>query len=156
MDTHAGSGLETEHAVAIWSLLREQACSRARDQFTIEVARAQLSHAQARFLLELNEPLSQRQLARRLQYDPSNITALADAMEGRQLVERRPDASDRRFRLVVLTKAGERLRSELAARLSEPVPALLGLSAAEQADLLRLLRKAFDDEQASNRDGDSS
>jgi DNA-binding MarR family transcriptional regulator len=156
MDTHAGSRLETEHAVAIWSLLREQACSRARDQFTVEVVRAQLSHAQARFLLELNEPLSQRHLARRLQYDPSNITALADALEARQLVERRPDASDRRFRLVVLTEAGERLRSALAARLAQPDPAILRLSAGDQAELLRLLRIAFDDGHASNRDDHSS
>ena len=152
MDRQVGiGGVEIDRASAIWSLLRERACSLARDQFATEVARVQLSHSQARFLLELDVPLSQRQLARRLQYDPSNITALADALEARGLVERRPDPSDRRFRLVALTPVGARLRSELSARLAQPAEALAQLSAAEQGELLRLLRKAFatGDEKAS-------
>src|SRR5688572_9598810 len=144
MDRQVGiGGVEIDRASAIWSLLRERACSLARDQFATEVARVQLSHSQARFLLELDEPRSQRQLARRLHYDPSNITALADALEARGLVERRPDPSDRRFRLVALTEAGGRHRSDLMSRLAQPADALARLSTAEQRELLRLLRVAF-------------
>src|SRR5687767_16024162 len=108
--TRQGQPETDQAAVAIWSLMREQACAQARDQFATEVARAHLSHSQARLLLELDQPLAQRQLARRLQYDPSNITALADALETRGLIERRPDPADRRFRVVALTPAGESLR----------------------------------------------
>ena len=138
---------KTNLAAAIWSLLREHACSLARDQFALEVGRAELSHSQARLLLELDEPLSQRQLARRLGYDPSNITALADALETRGLVERRPDPFDRRFRLVALTSSGERRRSDLGARLAQPVAGLARLSVKDQQELLRLLRLAFGDTQ---------
>jgi DNA-binding MarR family transcriptional regulator len=143
--TRRGTHGETEFAVAIWSMLRQQACSQARDQFALEVGRAELSHSQARVLLELDQPLSQRQLARQLRYDPSNITALADALEARGLIERRPDPSDRRFRLVALTPAGERLRSDLGARLAQPVDGLARLSVKDQQELLRLLRLAFGD-----------
>lgn len=140
--TRAGRG-KSNQLVAIWTLLREHACARAREQFTAEVARVRLSASQARVLLELDAPLAQRQLARQLQYDPSNITALADALEVRGLIERRPDPNDRRYRLVALTHAGARLRSELGARLSEPVDGLGRLSVDEQRELLRLLRRAF-------------
>jgi DNA-binding MarR family transcriptional regulator len=145
--TRYGTQEDTELAVAIWSMLREHACVHARDQFAQEVGRAELSHSQARLLLELDEPLSQRQLARRLRYDPSNITALADALETRGLIERRPDPSDRRFRLVALTAAGVRLRSDLRARLARPTEGLAQLPVTDQQELLRLLRLAFSETQ---------
>ncbi|TME23462.1 MAG: MarR family transcriptional regulator, partial [Chloroflexi bacterium] len=92
----------------------------------------------------LARPESQRELARRLHYDPSNITSLADSLEARGLIERRADASDRRFRLLALTPAGERLRATLEERLAQPPAFLRRLTPAEQKQLLQLLTKIFD------------
>ena len=84
---------------ALWKLLRDDAFASLRDDFTARVAECALSLSQGKLIRELAKPQSQRELARRLHYDPSNITALADSLEARGLIERRTDASDRRFRL---------------------------------------------------------
>ena len=129
---------------ALWKLLRDDAFASLRDDFTARVAECSLSLSQGKLLRELARPQSQREIARRLHYDPSNITALADSLEARGLIERRADASDRRFRLLALTPEGERRRAALEARLAEPPEFLNRLSHAEQKQLLQLLAKVFD------------
>jgi DNA-binding MarR family transcriptional regulator len=79
----------------------------------------------------------------RLGYDPSNITALADALEARGLVERRPDPSDRRVRTLARTAEGERVNRDLEESLSNPPEAFNRLTPHEQAQLLKLLSKVF-------------
>ena len=133
-------------AEALWKLLRDDAFASLRDDFTARVAECTLSMSQGKLIRELHQPQSQRELARRLHYDPSNITALADSLEARGLLERRPDASDRRFRLLALTSEGERLRTELEDRLAQPPTFLDRLTPAEQKQLLTLLAKIFDTE----------
>jgi DNA-binding MarR family transcriptional regulator len=81
--------------------------------------------------------------ALRLGYDPSNITALADALEARGLVERRTDPSDRRVRTLARTAEGERVTHDLEESLSNPPEAFSRLSPEEQEQLLRLLSKVF-------------
>jgi DNA-binding MarR family transcriptional regulator len=49
---------------------------------------------------------SQQALAERLGVPPSRMVALIDDLEGRGLVERRPDPEDRRIRAVHLTRRG--------------------------------------------------
>lgn len=128
----------------LWKLLRDAAFASLRDDFAGRMAECDLSLSQGKLLRELAQPQSQRELARRLHYDPSNITSLADSLEARGLIERRADKSDRRFRLLALTAAGEQLQSSLEARLAEP-PAFLGrLTPSEQKELLELLSKLFD------------
>jgi DNA-binding MarR family transcriptional regulator len=107
--------------------------------------------SQGKLVRELQQPQSQRELARRLHYDPSNINALADSLEDRGLVERRPDASDRRFRLLALTPDGERLRATLEANLAQPPSFLDRLTPTEQKQLLALLAKVFDTERRQAR-----
>lgn len=131
-------------AEALWKLLRDDAFASLRDDFTARVSECSLSLSQGKLIRELARPQSQRELARRLHYDPSNITALADSMEARGLIERRPDASDRRFRLLALTPEGERLRAALETRLAEPPEFLNRLTPGEQKQLLQLLAKVFD------------
>ena len=138
--------IERKPAEALWKLLRDDAFASLRDDFTARVAECSLSMSQGKVIRELHQPQSQRELARRLHYDPSNITALADSLEARGLVERRPDASDRRFRLLALTLEGERLRTTLEARLAQPPLFLDRLTPAEQKQLLTLLAKIFDPE----------
>jgi len=108
------------------------------------VAGCGLSLPQGKLIRELARPESQRDLARRLHYDPSNITSLADSLEARGLIERRADAADRRFRLLALTPAGEQLQASLEERLAQPPAFLQRLTQDEQKQLLLLLTKIFD------------
>src|ERR1700737_4308924 len=130
-------------AEVLWALLRDNAFASLRDDFTTRVAECTLSLSQGKLIRELARPQSQRELARRLHYDPSNITSLADSLEARGLLERRTDASDRRFRLLALTPEGERLRASLEELLAQPAHFLDPLSLAEQKQLLQLLAKVF-------------
>jgi MarR family transcriptional regulator, organic hydroperoxide resistance regulator len=143
--------IERKPAQALWKLLRDDAFASLRDDFTARVAECSLSLSQGKLVRELARPQSQRELARRLHYDPSNITALADSMEARGLIERRADASDRRFRLLALTPEGERLRALLEKRLAEPPHFLDQLTATEQKQLLQLLAKIFETERRRAR-----
>jgi DNA-binding MarR family transcriptional regulator len=136
--------IKREPAEALWALLRDNAFASLRDDFANRVSECEVSLSQGKLIRELARPQSQRELARRLHYDPSNITALADSLEARGLLERRADASDRRFRLLALTPEGERLRSLLEDRLAQPPAFLDRLTHAEQVQLLDLLGKVFE------------
>ncbi|TME47850.1 MAG: MarR family transcriptional regulator [Chloroflexi bacterium] len=142
---------ERKPSEALWKLLRDDAFASLRDDFTARVAECSLSLSQGKLVRELAQPQSQRELARRLHYDPSNITALADSLESRGLIERRADASDRRFRLLALTPDGERLRVSLEERLAQPPNFLDRLTPTEQKQLLQLLAKIFDTERRRPR-----
>jgi DNA-binding MarR family transcriptional regulator len=87
--------------------------------------------------------MPQREAALQLGYDPSNITALADVLEAKGLLERRLDPSDRRVKTLARTAEGERLVRELEESLSRPPESLSRLSPDEQEQLLHLLSKAF-------------
>jgi DNA-binding MarR family transcriptional regulator len=136
-------GPQPRLAEEIWRLLLEPGFSAIRDHVSSSFAHYRLSPAQALLLRELDRPVSQRILARRLGHDPSNVTALADALEARGLVERRMDAADRRVRTLVRTPAGERVKQQLDERLFQAPDALCSLTEREQQQLLRLLRKVF-------------
>ena len=143
--------VEQKPAQALWKLLRDDAFASLRDDFAARVAECSLSLSQGKLIRELAKPQSQRELARRLHYDPSNITALADSLEARALIERRADASDRRFRLLALTPEGERLRASLEERLAQPPQFLDRLTPTEQKQLLQLLAKIFETERRRPR-----
>lgn len=136
--------VEGKTAQALWKLLRDDAFTSLRDDFVARVTECSLSMSQGKLIRELARPQTQRELARRLHYDPSNITTLADSLEARGLIERRPDASDRRFRLLALTPEGERLRASLEELLARPPHFLDRLSLGEQKQLLHLLTKIFE------------
>ena len=88
----------------------------------------------------VGEAVPMRDLAGRLHCDPSNVTFLADRLEERGLVERRPDPSDRRVKLLALSPAGVAVRMRIvqAAATSSP---FARLSPADQQRLYRLLNK---------------
>src|ERR1700674_4030908 len=113
-----------------WALLVQVAFERVHAHFAATVAELDLAPVQAKALHELNlePPISMRELAERLKADPSNVTGLIDRLEARGLVERRPDPSDRRIKGLALTAAGARLRERLFARLYSAPPAVAGLS----------------------------
>lgn len=87
-------------------------------------------------------PLSQSELGQKVLRSGGSVTAMVDHLEGRALVERRRDESDRRVIRVHLTPAGRRLIQRVFPRhVERVVEALSGLTAAEQDELGRLCRK---------------
>lgn len=100
-----------------------------------------LTFQQALALRHLEERAPMRGLAENLRCDASYITSIADALEARGLVRRRPDPSDRRVKQLELTAEGRKLKGELEGRLLEDSPLFRGLSEAEQGTLNDLLHK---------------
>jgi DNA-binding MarR family transcriptional regulator len=127
----------------IWKLLVEHGFEILKDHIHSHMVESGLSSAQACLLKDLGRPMSQREAARQLGCDPSNITALADALEARGLVERRLDSSDRRIRTLARTPAGEEAARILEDGIMRPPAEIARLSPEDQVELLRLLRKVF-------------
>ena len=86
--------------------------------------------------------INQRRLADALQLNPSQIVALVDDLVGDGLVERRPDETDRRNRLVCATEKG-RIRYAEARALADGALnlTLRPLDDSERATLHALLRR---------------
>ena len=93
----------------------------------------------------VGEAVPMRDLADRLHCDPSNVTFLADRLEERGLIERRPDLSDRRVKLLALTTAGLAVRTRIVQAAATRSP-LARLSPADQQRLRRLLDKCLQPE----------
>jgi DNA-binding MarR family transcriptional regulator len=75
--------------------------------------------------------------------DASYVTAIADQLEERGLIERRPHASDRRIKSLALTDEGRRVRDQILVDLWTTVPSLAGLTVAERRELRRILEKSI-------------
>ncbi|PLW73405.1 MarR family transcriptional regulator [Streptomyces sp. SCUT-3] len=115
-----------------------------------------LTGAQARVLSLLSHrPMPMRKVAVRLKCEPSNITGIVDRLEARDLVERRPDPSDRRVKLAAVTEEGRRTEERLRASLDFAREPLARLTEQERATLRDLLRRMLG-ENAENADGDES
>jgi DNA-binding MarR family transcriptional regulator len=89
-------------------------------------------------------PQSQRDLCRRLGFDPSDMVAIIDALEADGHARRERDPADRRRHAIVMTPAGRAWYDEVVAGLPERMAALLpGLSPGELDTLLELLVRAL-------------
>src|SRR5262245_37333315 len=97
-------------------------------------------------LIEPERPLPMGQLAASLACHASNVTGLVDRLESRGLVRRSPSVEDRRVKVLVLTPSGVRVRAVLSETLLAPPAGLDRLSAREQQDLARLLRRLLEGE----------
>jgi DNA-binding MarR family transcriptional regulator len=89
-------------------------------------------------------PRKMSELANALFCDNSNVTGIVDRLEERGLVRREAAAGDRRVKLLVLTKEGERMRVGITKRMSEPPPPIASLPVKDQRALRDILRKAID------------
>ncbi len=89
--------------------------------------------------LEAQGPITQRELATALRIQPSNLVALLDQLEERELLVRAPDPADRRRHRVELTAAGRRAvkRARHATRRAEGE--MLGPLSAEERRQLKML-----------------
>ncbi|ELP70096.1 MarR family winged helix-turn-helix transcriptional regulator [Streptomyces turgidiscabies] len=111
--------------------------ARYHEEYEEAATRHSLTGAQARLLSLLSlGPLPMRQLARKLRCEPSNVTGIVDRLESRDLVERRPDPSDRRVKLAACTDEGRRVARSLRDSLDFAREPLAGLSE-EERELLR-------------------
>ncbi|WP_282610563.1 MarR family winged helix-turn-helix transcriptional regulator [Pelagibius sp. Alg239-R121] len=66
-----------------------------------------------------NEPQSGSEMGSRLQMDSATITGVIDRLEAADLVERRPDPSDRRIHRLFLTRRGRSLQKPLDRAMDE-------------------------------------
>jgi DNA-binding MarR family transcriptional regulator len=96
-------------------------------------------------LIEPDEPLPMGRLAETLRCDASNVTGLVDRLEARGLVQRQPSVGDRRVKVIQLTPAGSRLRTQLLRRMTGSACSLSRLSASDQRALVRILKALVDD-----------
>jgi DNA-binding MarR family transcriptional regulator len=104
-------------------------------------------------LVQANDGVTARQLARALAVSPPNIAVWLDRLESRGWVERQRSAADGRLQHIRITADGAALASRAAKALLEAEQLMLaGLSAAERAMLVELLHKAAQARQ--RRDGE--
>jgi DNA-binding MarR family transcriptional regulator len=89
-------------------------------------------------------PRKMSELAQALFCDNSNVTGIVDRLEERELVRREAAEGDRRVKLLVLTKEGERMRIELTKRMAEPPPPIASLSEKDQRELRDILKRAVE------------
>ena len=103
-----------------------------------------LTLAQCKVLcyLQRNEGISQVRLAYLTDTDPMTLVRILDRMEGDGLIERRPDAADRRARRLYLQSSAIPVLEEIW-RVSDCARAesLSGLSAADGAQLMSLMQR---------------
>jgi DNA-binding MarR family transcriptional regulator len=89
-------------------------------------------------------PRKMSELADALFCDNSNVTGIVDRLEERELVRREAAKGDRRVKLLVLTKEGERMRVEITKRMAEPPPPIASLSEKDQRALRDILQRAIE------------
>ena len=101
-----------------------------------------LSMARTKVLMRLHEqgPTRQSVLAADFGLSPHSITDIVDALERLGMAERRPDATDRRAKLVAITDAGETSLGVAYATRERLLKQVFGaLSQEDRATFLRLL-----------------
>ena len=154
VDCRRGSRLAGSVSVAdqAWALLLRVGFELVSAHFASAIAEVDLAPAQARALheLDLEQPISMRELAERLKADPSNVTGLIDRLEARGLVERRPHPSDRRIKALALTASGAKLRARLFGLLYTAPPAVAALAGRDQRALRDVLQRVV-----ANSSGDA-
>ncbi|MEU1622189.1 MarR family transcriptional regulator [Streptomyces sp. NPDC005722] len=99
-----------------------------------------LTVPQVTALREMTGPMTMRELAERMNCEPSNTTFVIDRLEKQGLVERRAHPTDRRAKQLVLTGEGSSLRDQVLEVLAQDSP-LAGLDPQEQLLLRDLLER---------------
>jgi DNA-binding MarR family transcriptional regulator len=102
-----------------------------------------LTAPQAQLLCVLQDgPLGMAELSSMVRLERSSLTGLVDRAEQRELVERRPDPTDRRAVKVVLTPSGRRTVNRFHTQVTQRLcSTLTGLSDTERERFNRTLAK---------------
>jgi DNA-binding MarR family transcriptional regulator len=122
----------------VWLLMSDLVLDHQRRR---EVSEALgISFGRSRALRRLaRRPLSMGEFAAALAIDPPNATVVVDDLEALGLVRRRPHPTDRRAKLVELTRKGKDLARRADDILSAPPPALSALDPDDLEALRRIL-----------------
>jgi DNA-binding MarR family transcriptional regulator len=103
-------------------------------------------------LRDSESPPTMGELSAELEIPLSSATRMADGLVRAKLVQRRPDAKDRRVVRLCITENGRRFVEEGKGLMKQRIAQLLlHFSADEQEQLLRLLGKLIDSLQAERR-----
>ena len=94
--------------------------------------------------LSPDQPIPMRELADFFRCDPSYVTSLVDGLEAAGLAERRSHPTDRRVKMVVLSRRGVEALAQVRKILGEPPASFAVLSTAELRRLRSLLAKLAD------------
>jgi DNA-binding MarR family transcriptional regulator len=92
-------------------------------------------------LHQLHEPVTMKELGRRLHVDPSFVTMIADMLEKHGLARREPNSADRRLKNLVLTPEGFELKSRLEQAMLGRMPWCECLDPDEKSSFLSMTRK---------------
>ncbi len=126
----------------VWAAMRDLVDSYPAKDALREALKLGRGSGRVKALLWLARgPLSLSELAEAVQVDAPYATLIADSLEERGLVERRPDPADRRRKIVALTAAGETAAQRAGQVLHQPPP---GFAASARPSLPRsedLLRR---------------
>lgn len=131
-ETAADEGLSE----AFWSVARQL---RETSQKTLAPWDITPSHLRALRVLMRHGTMRLSALSDRLHIVPRSTTEVVDALESRDLVQRRPDPDDRRATLVELTGHGASVLDAIRGTESQRV--FGRLSPADRAHLARILRQ---------------
>ena len=123
---------------ALFELLLRSAPTR-----TASLSRRGLTPNDSRGLFSLDRRTgrSMRALADEWQCDPSNATFIVNRLEELGLASRQPLLTDKRVKLVVLTRKGEQTRADLIDEFHQPPPEFDRLDRADLHALERMLAK---------------
>ena len=139
--------MSADHQTACraWELLTRLLLER-RVQLPALAAEFDLSPVQCHVLhlLEPGQLVPMGRLAETLACDASNVTGLVDRLETRGLIARQPAPGDRRVKVLVLTPAGARVRTQLQRRLAAPTDPFRRLPISDQRALVRILERLLE------------
>ena len=131
------------------AFLLAQVGAHAAAQFGERLTELHLSrpHAGILRMIGVSPGLSQQELGRRLQILPSRLVTLLDELQERGLIERRPDAGDRRVYALHLTAAGQRMMEQVGRIAREHDAAICGALSQDEKEQLGLLLNRIAEEQ---------
>src|SRR5262245_20148654 len=111
------------------------------------------NESRGRFSLDRHEGRTMRSLADAWQCDPSYATWVVDRLEKLGLAERRTVSHDRRVKLVMLTRKGEKTKADLLNEFHRPPSELAALDRENLESLHRVLIKLSHDASSHKNDG---
>jgi DNA-binding MarR family transcriptional regulator len=130
-----------ETAREVWSLMSDFVLDHPRRRKVSDAVG--MSFGRARAIRRLaRRSMSMRELGAALETDPPNTTVIVDDLESRGLVRRRPHPTDRRAKLVEVTRKGKAVARRADDILATPPPGLAALGAEDLEALARILRRA--------------
>ena len=129
-------------AARAWQLLFDFfASTRPERDRTLESRNLTSNDSRALMSLDVEAGKTMGTLAREWCCDASNATWVVDRLERLGYAERRPSATDRRAKLVVLTSRGGKAKSEILEEFRAPPPAFLALQRGDLEALETILQK---------------